>query len=64
VTGIAGAHNLCVVHGKYRSKHVGVVTILANVTGLNMREVFTDGIGAVVTVDAIARDIEVIEIRR
>jgi len=41
-----------------------VVAVLAGVRGLNMSLVLAEGLGAVVATETIARDIEVIEVRR
>ena len=46
-----------------REKHF-VVAVLADVGRLDMRRVLADGLGAVMATEAIARDIEVIEVRR
>ncbi len=46
-----------------REKHF-IVAVLADVGRLDMRRVLADGLGAVVATEAIAGDIDVIEIRR
>ncbi len=60
----AGADHLGVVNGKRGRKNIGVVAVLADITGLDMCRILTRGIGAIVTVDAVASDIDVIKIRR
>lgn len=63
MTGAADAHHLGVVNGKHRGEHVSVVTVFADIACLYMCKVFACGVGAIVAVDAAARDIDVIEIR-
>ncbi len=62
MTGIARTDDLCVVYGKDRCKYVGVVAVLADVTGLNVSEILANGIGAIVTVDTVADNVEMIKV--
>ena len=63
VTGATGADDLGMVDAKHGRKYVGVMAVLANVAGLNMRKVLADGIHAVMAVNAATGDIQMIEIR-
>lgn len=47
-----------------RRKQNSVMTVFADVAGLNMRRIFANGVGAVVTAETVTSNIEVIEIRR
>ncbi len=64
VTGAATANHLCMVDGKHRHENVTIVAVFANVTSLDVSQVLAQGLDAVVTIDAIAGDTNVIEIRR
>jgi hypothetical protein len=64
MTGAATANYLCMVHGKHRHENVTGMAILADIAGLDMGKVLAHGFDAVVTIDAIAGDTDVIEIRR
>ena len=64
MTAVACTDDLCVVYGKDRCKYVGVVAVLADVTGLNVSEILARGIGAIVTVDTVAGNVEMIKVRR
>lgn len=64
VTAVAGADNLCVVHREDRCKDVGIVTVLANITGLNVRQVLTNRLDAVMTVNTTSGDIQMVEVSR
>ncbi len=64
MTGVAGAYDLGVINRKDGRKHICAVAVLADIGGLNVRRAFTRGFDAIMAVDAIARDIDVIEIRR
>ncbi len=64
VTGIAGANNLQVVDPVCRNEENVVVAVLAQICRLNMHRAFSDRIRAVVTTEAVTRDIDMIEIRR
>lgn len=63
VTGIAGTDDLRVINGEHRRKDVGVVAVFTDISCLNVRLVFTCCLHAVVAVDAISGDIQVVEIR-
>jgi len=54
VAGVAGTNNLCMVHGEDRGEDVGIVAILANIAGLNMRQILANGMDTVMAVNAIA----------
>lgn len=62
VTGVTGAHNLCVIDSEHRRKDIGVVAVFTDVTGLNVRQILAHRIHAVVAVDAISGDFQMIEI--
>ena len=64
VTRIARTDDLCVIDGEGRGKNVRVVAVLANIAGLNVSDVLARRIDAVVAVNTIARDIQVIEVCR
>ena len=64
MAGAADAHHLRVVNGKDGRKHVGVVTVFTNIAGLYVGQAFAGSVGAIMTVDTIASDVDVIEIRR
>jgi len=53
-----------VIDGKRWCEHIGVVAVLANVGGLYMCRGLAGGVGAVMAVDAVTRDVDVIEIGR
>ncbi len=63
MTAVTRTDDLRVVYGKDRCKYIGVVAVLADVTGLNVSEILAGGIGAIVTVDTIARNVEMIKVR-
>ena len=63
MAGTTDADDVCVVNGKHRYEHIGVVAVLADITCLNMLRILTGRIHAVVAIDAIARNVQVIEIR-
>ena len=60
----ASTDDLCVVDPNCRCKYVGVMAVLANVGGLNMRQALAGGGAAVMTTNAVARDADMIEVRR
>jgi hypothetical protein len=64
MAGTAASDDLRMVHDIHRSERVRVVTILTHSGGLNVRWVFPGGVGAIVTVHAVTRDVRVTEIRR
>jgi len=61
VAGTACANDLCVVHLVSGYECHVVVTILANIAGLDMGRVFARGVRAVMAAEAIADNIRVIE---
>ncbi len=50
------------INGEGRGEDIRVVAVLADITGLNMSDIFTRRVHAIVAVDTIARDIQVIEV--
>ena len=62
VTGATGADDLRMVDAKRRRKYVGVMAVLANVAGLNMRKVLANGVHAVMAINAATGDIQMIKI--
>ncbi len=63
VTGATGADDLGMVDAKHGRKYVGVVAVLANVAGLNMRKVLANGVHAVMAINAATGDIQMVKIR-
>ena len=63
VAGAAGAYYLGVIDRQHGRKQIRRVAIFADIGRLNVGGVLADCIRAVVTADAIARDIDVIEVR-
>jgi len=45
-------------------EYIGVVAILANVRSLNVRQILANGIHAVMAINTISSDVQVIEIGR
>ena len=62
VTAVAGADNLSVVNREDRRKDVGVVAILTIVTGENMCQVLANGIDAVMAVNTLTSDVQMVEV--
>lgn len=62
MTGAAAAQHLRVVDGHHRVEHVRRVTVLANVSGLHVRWILADSIGAVMTANATTHNIHVVEV--
>lgn len=60
----AGTHYLGVVNGKCRRPYIRVVAVFADIARLNVGEIFACGICAVMAVNAVVRNLRVIEIRR
>ena len=63
VTGAAGSDYLGVIDGGRRYPDRRAMAILADIGRLNVRQVFTSRLGAVMTADAVAKNIYVIKIR-
>ena len=64
VTRSAEAQYLSVVYRNHWKPCVRVVTVFANIAGLNMSRVLTGCVGTVVAVDAAVDNIRVVEVRR
>ena len=62
VTGATGADDLGMVDAKHGREYVGVMAVLANVAGLNMRNVLANGVHAVMAVNAATGDVQMIKI--
>ena len=62
VTGAAGAQDLRVVNGQCRRKDIGVVTVLADVRGLQVRRTLAGRFDTVMAADAVTSNTDVIEI--
>ena len=63
VTRAASADNLSVVNGVYWRPSVGVMAIFANVACLNVCEILARRRGAIVAVNAVIREIRMVEVR-
>ena len=64
VAGTAGSYYLRVINGQHGRKQIGRVAIFADIGCLNVRWVLADCLCTVVATDAIAGDIDVIEVCR
>jgi len=64
VAGRADADDLGMVYRISRREKHAVMAVLADIAGLEMRRILANGIGAVVTAEAIASDIDVVEVCR
>ena len=64
VTGVAGAYDLCVINCEHWREDICVVAVFTDITGLNVRQVLAGRIYAIVAVDAISGDVQMIEIGR
>ena len=62
MTAVAGSNHLGVVHREDWCKDVGVVAVLANITGLDVCQVLANGIDTVMAVNTLASDVQVIKI--
>lgn len=62
VTRDTGAHDVRVIDGEHRRKDVRVVAVFTDVIGLNVCQVLTGRIHAIVAVDAISGDAQMIKI--
>lgn len=49
---------------EYGGEQVGVMAVLTNVAGLDVRWMFADGIAAIVAAHAVAADVDMVEVRR
>jgi len=63
VAAVACADDLRVINGEHGCEYVRRVTVLAYVARGNMRNALTRSIDTVMTVDAVPRDVQVIEVR-
>ena len=59
---VAGADNLRVINGEDRRKDIGVVAVLANVAGLDVRQILANGIDTVMAVNTLTSDIQVVKV--
>ena len=64
VATVTSANHLSMVNREYGRESVGVMAILADFTGCDMREVLTSCFNAVVAVDTTTGNVQVIEIGR
>ena len=64
VAGATSAQHLGVIHGKCGRPHIRVVAIFTDVCRLYVCWAFARGFGAVVAAEAVACDVDVIEISR
>jgi len=62
MTAVAGADDLRVVNGEDGCKDVGVVAVLANITGLDVCQVLTNGIDTVMAVNTLASDVQMVKV--
>lgn len=60
----ASADNLCVIDRVHRCEDIGCVTVLAHITGENVRWSFAGRIGAVVAARTVTGNVDMIEVRR
>jgi hypothetical protein len=64
VTRAASTDDLSVVDSANRCPDIGGVAVFADIARLNVREILACGICTVVAVNAVVRNVRVIEIRR
>lgn len=64
VTGAACSNDLSMVDRIYWHPYVGVVAILADITRLNVGRILARRVRAIMAIDAIVRNVGVIEIGR
>ena len=64
MTGAAGTDDLGMVHGEYRCEHVCRMAVLANIAGLNVRQMLAGGLGAVVAAGAVVAVVAARDVRR
>ena len=62
MAGVACANDLRVIDSEYRRENICRMTVFANIAGRDVRDVLTRRIDSVMAVDAVTRDIQVIEI--
>ena len=62
MTAVAGANDLRVVNGEDWCKDVGVVAVLANITGLDVCQVLASGIDTVMAVNTLASDVQMVKV--
>lgn len=62
MTGCAGTEYLCVIDDEHRREDIGAVAVFADIGCLNMCGILAGGFGAIVAVDTIPRNIDVIEV--
>lgn len=60
----AGPDDLRVINGEDWREYIGVVTVFANISCLNVSRRFANSIDSVVTVNTVTRDIHMVKIRR
>ena len=64
VAAVASANDLRVVDRKYWGEYVCAMAVFADIAGRYVREIFAGRINAVMAVDTISCDVQVIEVRR
>ena len=64
VAGDTGSNDLRVIDEQHRCKHICRVAVLTDIRCLNVCRILANCVRAVMTADAIAGDVDVIEIRR
>ena len=64
MAGATCSNDLGVIDGHHRRENIGGVAVFTDVSRLDVRQVFAGCIGAVMTANTIASDVDVIEIRR
>ena len=62
VAAVAGPDNLSVVNSEGWHEDVGIVAILTNIAGENMRRAFANGIDIVMAVNTLTSDVQVVEV--
>jgi hypothetical protein len=62
MTAVAGANDLRVVNGEGWCKDVGVVAVLANITGLDVCQVLANGVDTVMAVNTLASDVQMVKV--
>ncbi len=59
----ASPDDLCVIHRHHGCEHIRRMAVLADIRGLDVCRIFAGRVGAIVTTNTVARDVDVIEIR-